>query len=133
MNIPPDVSQLLDTYKNNYSAYRVSGNSANKTAYETAQKALNDKLEDQRIQLESGRSQIQAFLENHSDDSTVLDRLHEQSQAIQRDGPAIQNQYEISKRLNDSPRVQSVSDTNLYIKGSVVIGLLIIVGIAGAL
>lgn len=133
MNVPPDVSQLLDSYRNNYSAYKVSGNTANKTAYEAAQKALNDKLHDQRIQLDSGRSQIQAFLENHSDDSVIMDRLHEQSQAIQRDGPEIQNKYEISKRLNDSPQVQSINDTHLYIKGAVVIGLLVIVGIAGAL
>ena len=60
-------------------------------------------------------------------------KLHEQSQEIQKVGPKIQSEYEVSKRLNKSPQVQPIDDTYLYVKAGIVVALLVVVGIVGAL
>jgi chaperonin cofactor prefoldin len=128
-----EFSNLLRIYKDNYSAYRVSGNVAHKTAYESALTMINKKLESSQKRLADDGAYIQTFLDRYSDINPRIDTLQKQSQAIQKIGPALQNELEVSKRLNAAPQVQPINDSYLYVKGAVVIGLLIIVGIAGAL
>ena len=46
-----EFSNLLRIYKDNYSAYRVSGNVAHKTAYESALTMINKKFESSQRRL----------------------------------------------------------------------------------
>jgi hypothetical protein len=128
-----EFSNLLRIYKDNYSAYRISGNAAHKTAYETALSAINKRLESSQKTLSDDGAYIQNFLDTYSDENPRIDKLHKQSQAIQKIGPALQNELEVSKRLNAAPQVQPINESYLYVKGAIVVGLLIIVGIVGAL
>jgi hypothetical protein len=128
-----EFSNLLRIYKDNYSAYRVSGNVAHKTAYERALAAINAQLDTSQKVLSEDESYIQNFLNKYSEENPKIENLHKQSQAIQKIGPALQNEFEVSKRLNAAPQVQPINDTYLYVKGAIVIGLLVIVGIVGAL
>lgn len=128
-----EFSNLLRIYKDNYSAYRVSGNVAHKTAYESALAAINKRLEMSQKTLSDDGAYIQNFLDTYSDANPRIDTLHKQSQAIQKIAPALQNELEVSKRLNAAPQVQPINETSLYVKGAIVVGLLIIVGIVGVL
>lgn len=128
-----DFEKLLQTYKDNYASYRITGNTANKVAYEKAVVEINKRIEASKKTLSDDSAFIQNFLDKYADTNPKIDALHKQAQNIQKDGPAIQNEYEVSKRLNAAPRVQPVNDTYLYVKGSIVVALLIIVGIVGAL
>jgi hypothetical protein len=131
--VSPEFTRLLSIYKDNYVAFRVTGNIANKTAYETALNELNRQINGLRHSVNKDKEYIQGFLQNYSDDNPELVKLHEQSQEIQRVGPKIQGEYELSKRLNASPQVQPVDETYLYVKAGIVIALLVVVGIVGAL
>ena len=131
--VSPEFTRLLSIYKDNYVAFRVTGNIANKSAYETALNELNRQINGLRHSVNKDKEYIQGFLQNYSDDNPELVKLHEQSQEIQRVGPKIQGEYELSKRLNTSPQVQPVDETYLYVKAGIVIALLVVVGIVGAL
>jgi hypothetical protein len=128
-----EFSNLLRIYKDNYSAYRVSGNVAHKTAYESALASINTQLNTSQKILSDDGAYIQNFLEKYADENPRIDKLHKQSQAIQKIGPALQNEFEVSKRINAAPQVQPINESYLYVKGAIVVGLLIIVGIVGAL
>jgi hypothetical protein len=128
-----EFSNLLRIYKDNYSAYRVSGNVAHKTAYESALSMINKKLESSQRRLADDGAYIKNFLDRYSDVNPRIDKLQKQSKSIQKIGPALQNEFEVSKRLNAAPQVQPINESYLYVKGAIVVGLLVIVGIVGAL
>jgi len=127
--VSPEFTRLLSVYNDNYVAYRVTGNIANKTAYEAALNALNQQIANLQKRVGENKQYIQGFLQNYSDDNPELVKLHEQSQQIQKVGPQIQSEYELSKRLNTSPQVQPVDQTNLYVKGGIIVALLVVVGL----
>ena len=131
--VSPEFTRLLSIYNDNYVAFRVTGNIANKTAYEAALNGLNQQITNLQKRLGEEKQYIQGFLQTYSDDNPELVKLHEQSQQIQKVGPQIQSEYEVSKRLNTSPQVQPVDSTYLYVKAGIVVGLLVIVGIVGVL
>jgi hypothetical protein len=131
--VSPEFTRLLSVYKDNYVAYRVTGNIANKAAYEAALNELNRQMTGLQQTLGKDKEYIQGFLRNYSNDNSELVKLHEQSQEIQKVGPKIQSEYEVSKRLNKSPQVQPIDDTYLYVKAGIVVALLVVVGIVGAL
>ena len=127
--VSPEFTRLLNIYKDNYVAFRVTGNIANKTAYEAALNELNKQITNLQQTVGKDKQYIQGFLQTYSDDNPELVKLHEQSQQIQKVGPQIQSEYELSKRLNTSPQVQPVDQTNLYVKGGIIVALLVVVGL----
>jgi hypothetical protein len=128
-----EFTTLLNTYKDNYSAYRVTGNMAHKVAYESALNSLNARLDATRKILADDAKMVQDFLAKYEDTNPRLMELRDRSREIQDTAPALENQYEVSKRLRSAPIVQPVDDTYLYIKGSIVVALLVVIGIAGTL
>jgi hypothetical protein len=131
--VSPEFTRLLSVYNDNYVAFRVTGNIANKTAYEAALNALNQQIAKLQKTVGEDKQYIQGFLQTYSDDNPELVKLHEQSQEIQKVGPKIQGEYELSKRLTTSPQVQPVDQTHLYVKGGIIVALLVVVGLVVAL
>jgi hypothetical protein len=131
--VPQEFTRLLSIYNDNYVAFRVTGNIANKTAYEAALNGLNQQITKLKQIVGEDKQYIQHFLQNYSDDNPELVKLHEQSQEIQKVGPKMQGEYELSKRLTTSPQVQPIDETYLYVKGGIVVALLVVVGIVAAL
>jgi len=133
MSLPDDFAQLLQTYKDNYAAYRVTGNISQKAIADSALDAIKQTINNGQTMLDDNTKRIEEFLDKYSNENPQIEELHKKSQSIQKIGPALEDEYNVSKRLKEAPQVQPLSDTTLYIKGAVVIGLLIIVGIVGAL
>jgi predicted ribosome quality control (RQC) complex YloA/Tae2 family protein len=133
MSLPGDFAQLLETYKDNYAAYRVTGNMSQKAIADSALAAIKKTIKNGQKMLDDNTQQIEEFLDKYSKENPRIEELHKKSQTIQKIGPALEDEYNVSKRLNAAPQVQPLSETTLYIKGAVVVGLLIIVGIVGAL
>jgi len=127
--VSPEFTRLLSVYNDNYVAFRVTGNIANKTAYEAALNALNQQIANLQKTVGEDKQYIQGFLQTYNDDNPELVKLHEQSQQIQKVGPQIQSEYELSKRLSTSPQVQPVDQTYLYVKGGIIVALLVVVGL----
>ena len=127
-----DLSQALSSYKTNYAAYKVTGTDAYKTAYENALANINRTLASTSKLTEDNDKYIQNFLDEYEKSNEEIVGLHNKSKNIQKEGPKLQDALAQSNQLH-SHEVAAINDTMLYIKAGVVVGLLIIVGIAGAL
>ena len=53
-----DFQKTLDIYKKNYIRYSVSGNDANKQAYQSAQQALDETLTNLRAQVDTNQDMM---------------------------------------------------------------------------
>jgi hypothetical protein len=85
--------------------------------------------------VEAGVQQDSAYVQNvitqYANANPKLQSLHQKAQEIKKVGPKLQDQYIQTKQLN-TPAIQPVDHTPLYIKGGVIIALLAIAGFAAA-
>jgi ribonuclease HI len=129
--LPSDFVTLLNAYKENLASYRVTGNTAYQTAYQNALAGLNQKLAQVEAGVQQDSAYVQSVITQYANANPKLQRLHEKSQEIKKVGPKLQDQYIQTKQLN-TPAIQPVDHTPLYIKGAVIVGLLAIAGFAAA-
>jgi len=132
MNLPPDFQTMLDVYKNNYAAYKVTGNVGYRASYESALKWINQVIAMENASLARDASQIQSFMSSYDESNSEVTNLDKKLKTIKTQGPKLQGEYERTKRMNEK-QIEAIDNTYMYVKGSIVVGLLIIVGIAGAL
>lgn len=119
-----DFQKTLDLYKKNYVRYSVSGNEGNKQAYLSAQQALDETLTNLRAKVDTNQDMMTSFKDDYT---TELDKLHQQSQLIQKKGPQIQDEYTRIKKIKESEHKDSLAP---YMVKAVVIAGLIGVGMA---
>ena len=130
--VPAELWTALQSYKANYAAYKVSGQASHKTAYESALAIVNKAIADLAASTEANNTRIQGFLASYSTTNKDITDLQTQSRAIQTQGPALQDELLKSQKFHEHA-VAAVDDTALYVKSAIVVGLLVIVGIAGVL
>lgn len=110
-----DFQRSVDTFKTNFVKFRVSGNPANKQAYEVSQKAIDDTLKNLRTNISTNGDNMDMFKDTYSEN---LQRLHEQSQKIQKKGPEIQDKYFAEKKRAE--KEDDVDFTPLIVKATMV-------------
>jgi hypothetical protein len=130
--LPSDLQNALGAYKTNYAAFKVTGNQANKTAYEGAQRVINTILDDAAKVTTANDEYLRTFVSKYQTAGKDIETLHKTSQDIQKEGPEIQNKLAQSNQLHQH-QVATVTDTGLYVKAGIVVALVVIVGIVGAL
>jgi hypothetical protein len=130
--IPSDLQSALNAYKTNYAAYKVTGNNAYKTAYESALRTVNAGIGSVSAAVGTNDIYIQNFIDSYTTTNKDITDLQVKSKAIQAEGPALQNTLVKTQQLN-SQIVNAADETSLYVKAGIVVGLLVIVGIIGAL
>lgn len=130
--VPPDIWNALNTYKANYAAYKVTGQIGFKNAYESALAIVNQAITNIQTATQSNESYIQDFVSTYKDTNGEIVDLQNKSKQIQKQGPALQDELAQAQRLH-SHAVAVADETSLYVKASIVFGLLIVVGIVGAL
>ena len=123
---------MLDVYKNNYAAYKVTGNAGYKAAYESALKWLNQSIAFGNASLQNDAIALQQFVSSYDSSNGDVTKLDEKLKHIRTQGPKLQGEYERTKRMNQK-QIEAIDNTSFYIKGGIVAGLLAIVGIVGAL
>lgn len=123
-----DFASLLQAYKFNLAEYRVTGNVVNKTAYELAQKGLDDRIAAQTQNIGRNETYIQEFLSKYQNTNKTLIDLQAKSKQIQAEGPRLQDEYIKAQRLNPA---SEVSNTALYVKGAIVAGLVMLIVLVG--
>jgi len=133
MSIPDDFARLLQIYKDNYASFRVTGNLSQKAISDSALDAIQRTIENGETALNAQTEMINDFTEKYTKDNPAIVNLHARARSIKKVGPALENEYTVSKQRNEAPQAQPVTDTHIYLKGAIVIGLIIIVGIVGAL
>jgi hypothetical protein len=130
--VPPDLWAALSAYKKNYAAYKVTGHGGFKTAYESALASVNQAITTIQTETHSNEGYIRDFISEYEDTNGELVDLQKKSKQIQKQGPALQDELVQAQQLH-SHTVAVADETSLYVKASIVFGLLIIVGIVGAL
>jgi len=121
-----DFQKTLDIYKKNYIRYSVSGNDANKQAYESAQQALDETLTNLRARVDTNQDMMSSFKDEYTSE---LDRLHQESQLIQKKGPEIQDEYIRIKKIKENEHKDSLMP--YMVKAVLIAGLIGVAMVAG--
>ena len=121
-----DFQKTLDIYKKNYIRYSVSGNDANKQAYQSAQQALDETLTNLRARVDTNQDMMSSFKDEYTSE---LDRLHQESQLIQKKGPEIQDEYIRIKKIKENEHKDSLMP--YMVKALVIAGLIGVAMVAG--
>ena len=114
--------QALEVYRTNYLEYKVTGRSEYKEAYLRAQAIVEQYLANLRKKIGNDASYVDGFVRKYADSNKRLTRLRDQSRAIQREGPILQDEYDVKKRLNETSAV-SVDYSPYYVKGAIIAGV----------
>jgi hypothetical protein len=130
--LPVPLQSALNTYKTNYAAFKATGNTANKTAYESALTTINTIIENAAKTTTANDEYLRRFVSRYETENQEIDTLRETSRNIQKEGPEIQNKLAQSNQLYQR-QIATVNDTGLYIKAGIVVALVVVVGIVGAL
>ena len=121
-----DFQKTLDIYKKNYIRYAVSGNDANRQAYQSAQQALDETLTNLRAQVDTNQDMMTSFKDDYTSE---LDRLHQESQLIQKKGPEIQDEYIRIKKIKENEHKDSLIP--YMVKAVLIAGLIGVAMVAG--
>jgi len=121
-----DFQKTLDIYKKNYIRYSVSGNDANRQAYQSAQQALDETLTNLRAQVDTNQDMMSSFKDEYTSE---LDRLHQESQLIQKKGPEIQDEYIRIKKIKENEHKDSLMP--YMVKAVLIAGLIGVAMVAG--
>lgn len=130
--LPVPLQSALNTYKTNYAAFKATGNTANKTAYESALTTINTIIENAARTTTANDEYLRRFVSKYETENREIDTLRETSRNIQKEGPEIQNKLAQSNQIYQH-QIATVNDTGLYIKAGIVVALVVVVGIVGAL
>lgn len=121
-----NFNYLLEAMKVNLAEWKVTGNDANRVAYENAQRGLQSILIGQQNNVAANQAYIRSFMEEYQTTNSDLVKLHETSVKIRTEGPKIQDEYETTRRLNPTP---AVNNTGLYVKAGIVAGLTALIAV----
>jgi DNA repair exonuclease SbcCD ATPase subunit len=130
--IPTQLESALNAYRTNYAAFKVTGNSAHKTAYEKALEVVNQTINNSRSVTEGNDRYISNFIGEYQNANPELVTLQQQSRKIQQQGPKLQDELARSRQIHQRAAAE-LDETGLYVKAGIVVGLLIVVGIVGSL
>jgi uncharacterized protein YdeI (YjbR/CyaY-like superfamily) len=130
--IPEELEKALNSYKANYSAYKVTGHVGHKTAYENALNAVNSYIHKMHSITISNDRFIRNFVGEYQSSNGELVKLQENSKKIQEEGPKLQDELARSRQINQRAAIE-VDESGLYVKAGIVVALLVVVGIVGSL
>uniref|UniRef100_A0A6C0M3C4 Uncharacterized protein n=1 Tax=viral metagenome TaxID=1070528 RepID=A0A6C0M3C4_9ZZZZ len=124
--MPPDFQQMLDTYTQQYSAYRVNGDAGSLAAYQMAQTQIETALNALRDRVQQDREYVQSFLSQYQGENQSIVSLHEASQKLQGVYPELKDQEVVAKQQSTLVDT-SVSWTSIVFKVGCVIALFLLV------
>lgn len=131
-NIPRELQTALDAYKTNYAAFKVSGDTAHKTAYENALASANQIINQSMTVNQTNDQYIQNFLNDYQKANPEIINLQNESKKIREQGPKLQDELARSKQIHQRAAIE-VNESGLYVKAGIVVALLVVVGIVGSL
>jgi hypothetical protein len=131
-SIPRELQTALDAYKTNYAAFKVSGDTAHKTAYENALASANQIINQSMTVNQTNDQYIQNFLNDYQKANPEIINLHNESKKIREQGPKLQDELARSKQIHQRAAIE-VNESGLYVKAGIVVALLVVVGIVGSL
>ncbi len=123
---PADFTQALEIFRDNYTKYRITGETKYKTQYASAEAWLNNYLESMRTGIDNKATQIQTFVTDYQNANPELVELQRKFKVIREDGPKLEDKYSTVRRIN--AEIPQTSYTEHYVKAGlivVVVGLIV--------
>ena len=127
-SVQTEFERTLDLYRTNLTEYKVSGNTAFKSASDTAKAWLDDYLKSLEENADKNKKEIEDFVKNYANSDTELASLKEDMHKVREKGPELQVLYETER--NAQPPEQEVDYTMYYTKGAVLAGVIGLVAVA---
>jgi len=131
-DIPVELERALNSYKVNYSTYKVTGHAGHKTAYENSLAAVNKFIEQMNSITISNDRFIRNFVGEYQSSNSELLQLQQNSKKIQEEGPKLQDELARSRQIHQRAAIEA-DESGLYVKAGIVVALLVIIGISGSL
>lgn len=128
----PNFRQALEVYRTNYLEYKVTGKPEYKVAYENAQSVIEQYLANLQKKIGNDASYVDNFVKQYANSNETLMKLRDQSRAIQKEGPALQDKYDATRRIQEKP-AEPTDYTSFYVKGALIAGVASIAAIASSL
>ena len=120
------IAKLYDDYRRAYTEYRVTGDPAQRRAYEALKTAIDVELENKR----SGVQSSDKYLRNFADTYQALPEMEEiekKASEIQREGKKMENELAVSANLG---KEIPIDYTPYYVKVGILIGIIIVTVLA---
>jgi hypothetical protein len=127
MSTTQSFDQTLELYKTNLTEYKTSGNSAYKTASETAKAWLDNYIQTMQNNADKTKEEIEAFIENYADSDKELASLKADMSKVREKGPELQTLYETETKA--VPPSEEIDYTLYYTKGAVLAGVIALVAV----
>lgn len=121
-------TQMLDAYRTNYLEYKVTGNFANKTAYENAETWLAEYIRSLNKQVNDSATYINGFVNEYSRANPEIQKYAKDLAKVRTEGPKLQDKYETSRLLDQEKEI--VPDwTAYYVKAFIAAGLVGVIAV----
>lgn len=121
-------AQMLEAYRSNYLEYKMTGNAANKTAYENAQTWITQYLASLNKQVQDSASYINGFVSDYARANPEIQKYTRDLAKVRTEGPKLQDKYETS-RLLDAQKEEVPDWTAYYVKAFIAAGLVGVVAV----
>ena len=99
--IPDGMRRAIQAYRDNYVAYNVTGKEAHKTAYLSAQAQIERFIRDAETKIKNDAAYVDRFVKEHADANPELARYKGMAEDVRRQGPEIEGQYMVEKKLRE--------------------------------
>lgn len=116
-----DFNTTLELYRNNLTEYKLTGNSAFKTAADSAQAWLESYVKSLEQQAKDQSISINKFVAQYEKSNPELAELQTRIKKVQEEGPKLQDVYETEKEAQEE---EPVDFTPYYVKVGLIIGVL---------
>lgn len=121
----------LEIYRTNYLEYKLTGQAVYKEAYERAQAVIQAYLRNLQTRANEDASYVDTFVREYANANQTLMELRDRSQQIQKEGPKLEEQYVVQKRLADTK--PEVDWSAYYVKVGIIFAALGIAAVGSAL
>lgn len=113
-------NQVLRVYYENLTEYKLTGNSAFKTAADTAQAWLDQYVKAQTAHTDKMAADINAFVAQYQDTNPDLIDIQKRIQKVRKEGPELQNIYDTEK---EAQAEEAVDYSVYYTKVGLIAGV----------
>jgi hypothetical protein len=110
---PDGLRKAIQIYRDNYVAYSVTGKEEHKAAYQAAQARIERFIQDAETKIDKDAKYVDRFVKQYADANRDLTRYKNIAEDIKRQGPEVEGQYMVEKKLNEP---EELDMRPLYVK-----------------
>jgi flagellar biosynthesis chaperone FliJ len=115
-----EFQKVLDMYRQNLTEYKMTGNSAYKTATDTTKAWLDSYIKSLEKETETQAKSIREFVSKYEQTNPDLVEMQERMKKIREEGPKLQDIYETEMEAQEE---EAIDYTRYYVKAGLITGV----------